>query len=48
MNYYEPLNICVIYGGRDDSNETRGRNIKNDMFIIDMENFSWIQVSFIG
>ena len=48
MNYFEPMNVCVIYGGRDDSIQSRGSNIKNDMFVLEMETFNWIQVTFIG
>ena len=46
MNYFEVLNVCIIYGGRDDSvTNPLVSNIKSDMFVIEMEQFNWIFVS---
>jgi Rab9 effector protein with kelch motifs len=45
INYLESLNICVVYGGRDDSHQ---ENIKNDMFLMDMESYTWVQVAHLG
>jgi len=43
MNYFEDLNVIVIYGGRDDYYD---RVSFSDMFVLDLVNFIWIKVSF--
>ena len=46
MNYYEPQNICLIYGGRDDNSPND--SIKRDLFVLAMDTFSWAQLNMIG
>ena len=39
VNHYEPLNLLVVYGGKDDNCAS---SVKNDMFLLDLENLVWI------
>lgn len=43
MNYFSDLNIIVVYGGR-------GRTMEalNDIFILDVINFNWIEAELFG
>jgi hypothetical protein len=41
MNHYEPLNILIIYGGKDDNCR---EPVKSDMFTLDLESLTWISV----
>lgn len=39
FNFYEKLNICILYGGRNND----GRFF-NDVFILDLENIRWVEI----
>lgn len=38
MNFYEELNICIIYGGK---NEKSKKSFLNDFYILDLEYMQW-------
>jgi hypothetical protein len=48
MTYYELLNLCIIYGGRDDNQQGGASNMKKDIFVLDMENLVWVCVDLVG
>lgn len=39
FNFYEKLNVCILYGGRNND----GRFF-NDVFILDLENIRWVEI----
>ncbi|CAD8175850.1 unnamed protein product [Paramecium octaurelia] len=41
MNYFRQTNVIIIYGGRNDSKQG---NILNDIFVLQIQQFSWSQV----
>ena len=40
MDYFEEINLLVLYGGRDDK-----RNPFNDIWMMDLERFVWLKVN---
>ena len=43
MDYFEKLNVVIIYGGKNDKSKNNGPYF-NDMFFLDVETLSWIQI----
>ena len=44
MEFFEKLNVVIIYGGRNDKN--KNGPYFNDMFFLDVESLSWINIEF--
>jgi N-acetylneuraminic acid mutarotase len=45
MNFFEKLNVVIIYGGKNDKMKN-GPSYFNDMFFLDVETLSWINIEF--
>lgn len=45
MNFFEKLNVVIIYGGKNDKMKD-GPSYFNDMFFLDVETLSWINIEF--
>ncbi|MCQ2819106.1 MAG: kelch repeat-containing protein [archaeon] len=43
VNYFDKLNILIIYGGKNDLDKYRGP-FMNDFFALDLENLVWIKI----
>lgn len=39
LNYYEPLNILILFGGK-----CKNQEYHNHIYILDLENFKWIKL----
>ena len=49
MDYYEDINSIIIYGGRNDGKIDLETNaILNDLNILNLETFNWINVEVNG
>ena len=52
MNYFESMNCIIIFGGRNDTLLEKyikiNENFLNDLWILHLENMTWIRVSNIG
>ena len=46
MNYYENMNVFIVYGGKDDSSTKF--EVRNDIAILELEGLSWIKIRNIG
>ncbi len=45
MNFFEKLNVIIIYGGKNDKIK-EGPSYFNDMFFLDVQTLSWINIEF--
>ena len=50
MDYYEDLNMLIIYGGRNDGRTDKKNSgaILNDICMLNLENFNWVTVDVNG
>ena len=52
MNYFEPMNSLVLFGGRNDTIMEKKmkakENFLNDLWLLNLESMTWINVIGIG